>query len=72
MPVILHDDGIHKLYVGTAGRGQVRLTVFIVCGCNTASSLLSLLTARQSTTMELTFLGLTGLQRRPTTLKFGS
>ncbi|MEY3698351.1 MAG: hypothetical protein RL631_1004 [Pseudomonadota bacterium] len=24
MPVILHGDGLHKLYVGTAGRGQVR------------------------------------------------
>jgi TM2 domain-containing membrane protein YozV len=26
MPVILHGDGLHKLYVGTAGRGQVNAT----------------------------------------------
>jgi hypothetical protein len=25
MPVILHGDGLHKLYVGTAGRGQVSI-----------------------------------------------
>jgi hypothetical protein len=26
MPVILHGDGLHKHYIGTAGRGQVITT----------------------------------------------
>jgi hypothetical protein len=29
MPVILHGDGLHKHYVGTAGRGQVK-NAFII------------------------------------------
>ena len=28
MPVILHGDGLHKHYVGTAGRGQVTVRRF--------------------------------------------
>jgi hypothetical protein len=43
-----------------------------VSGSNAASPFLSLLTARLSTSMELTFLGLASLQRRPTTLKLCS
>ncbi len=31
MPVIIHDDGLHKLYVGEAGRGRVSTTTHFIC-----------------------------------------